>query len=635
MHEDFQGRHYRGRGDATVLQLLDVARRMFEPDPQYENLSMLYTPAWNGLVEGPKWNAWWIQNSYGTTYSALPFLQEPFLTFLQNAQDLWFDQMGDGRRTGGPRGEVAPDGSLCDAARPGWVFYKQGDGRTALHDWGLEFTAAGVVMQAELLLIGREPAAVLRYLPLLERCIAFLDTRCDPATHLFLAGPAANLLAPSYAGIPRGADRYDRGYLAGLSVTYLAALDRLIELEKLAGAVGQAAAYQRQRDAVRRSLPLLCADEGYFVKAVDPQSGEKHGVFGQERFGYFEAAPNHDAVALRVVEDAWARRIHARIAAIPGLRPHGLMITNYPSLDDMYQTSDLFEFGRWVNGGHWSTCEARAILAYYRVGAFGDIWRSLRQLMRFADAFRMDNPLTDFGNDVYFPNDPVHLCYDTLGPFAAAVRGLFEYVYTAEGLTLFPHLPPEIGELQQLDPIRFGPKRLYLSARGAGPVTEVRVNGALWDAFDAVSVWLPFDRTPARADIVILLGDTASGVPRGGRRRAGGAGIAQAAAVPTEFAEAARRLQRVSAQLSANGLNGCYEAAHARLALTAISTLGRRRSLLREGRLAPLAPEVQQAADALYVGAAERLAAGLEQVLGGGRGSESPHAQQVARALDG
>ena len=61
MHEDFQGRHYRGRGDATVLNLLDVARRMFEPDPQYENLSMLYAPAWNGLVEGPKWNAWWIQ----------------------------------------------------------------------------------------------------------------------------------------------------------------------------------------------------------------------------------------------------------------------------------------------------------------------------------------------------------------------------------------------------------------------------------------------------------------------------------------------------------------------------------------------------------------------------------------------
>ena len=63
---------------------------------------MLYTPLWDGLVEGPTWNAWWIQNSYGTTYCALPFYQEPFITFLQNSQDLWFDQMGDGRRAGCP-----------------------------------------------------------------------------------------------------------------------------------------------------------------------------------------------------------------------------------------------------------------------------------------------------------------------------------------------------------------------------------------------------------------------------------------------------------------------------------------------------------------------------------------------------
>jgi hypothetical protein len=43
---------------------------------------MLDTTNWNGLVEGPTWDAWWIQNSYGTTYAALPFLREPFVTFL-------------------------------------------------------------------------------------------------------------------------------------------------------------------------------------------------------------------------------------------------------------------------------------------------------------------------------------------------------------------------------------------------------------------------------------------------------------------------------------------------------------------------------------------------------------------------
>jgi len=70
----FEGRHYSGAGDAEYLELLDIAARMMEPDPEYQNLSMLYTPKWNGFVEGPTWDAWWIQNSYGTTYCALPFL---------------------------------------------------------------------------------------------------------------------------------------------------------------------------------------------------------------------------------------------------------------------------------------------------------------------------------------------------------------------------------------------------------------------------------------------------------------------------------------------------------------------------------------------------------------------------------
>lgn len=168
----FEGKHYRGRGDVEYLQLLDTARRMFEPDPEFQNMSMLYTPLWNGLVEGPTWNMWWIQNSYGTTYSALPFYQEPFVTFLQNSQDLWFNQMGDGRRAGCPGTPadswVAPDGQLCDAAAPGCIIYRQGDGRTAIHDWGLEFTAAGVLMQSELLLISRDPRAIAHYLPLLS-----------------------------------------------------------------------------------------------------------------------------------------------------------------------------------------------------------------------------------------------------------------------------------------------------------------------------------------------------------------------------------------------------------------------------------------------------------------------------------
>jgi hypothetical protein len=202
---------------------------MFEPDPEFQNLSMLYISNWNGFVEGPTWDAWWIQNSYGTTFAALPIMQEPFVTFLQKSQDLWFDQMGDGKRTGAnpPFNWVAPDGCLCDAARPGWIVYRQGDGQIESHDWAMEFTAAGVLLQCELLLISRDTVAIQKYLPKLERSAAFIETRRD-TNNLFLAGTAANLLAPSFAGWKKADGTRGRAYLTGLSVTYIAALNRLI-----------------------------------------------------------------------------------------------------------------------------------------------------------------------------------------------------------------------------------------------------------------------------------------------------------------------------------------------------------------------------------------------------------------------
>ena len=505
--ERFDGRFFGGAGDVEYLRLLDIGRRMFAPDPEFQNVAMLYTPAWNGFVEGPTWGAWWIQNSYGTTYAALPFYTEPYVTFLQNAQDLWFDQMGDGKRAGA-HDWVAPDGALCDAASPGWIVYKQGDGRIDIHDWGMEFTAAGLLMQAELLLISRDVDALAHYLPKLERCANFIETRRDPEKNLFLAGPAGNLLAPSYAGWKRPDGTHDKAYLTGLSITYIAALDRLIELEKLAGNMDKAALYGDRRDRARQGLPNVTTDEGYFIKSLDPD-GTRHGVYGAEKHGYFEASPNHDAIAFRVVDDAQAEQIYAKIAAIPGLRRHTFIIANEPGLDDMYDpgTSWLWKHGTWVNGGHWSTCEGRMVLGYYRLGKYEDARRSMQQLLTFARRFRMDNPLVEFGSKVYQPKQPINLCYDTFAPAAAFVRGLFEYLYRADGLTLIPHVPPGITRLEQRFPIRFGAKKLYLSTVGTGPITGVWVNGDGWPHFDGGSVLLPYEDTPDAAHVQIAFGD--------------------------------------------------------------------------------------------------------------------------------
>ncbi|MFV2068924.1 MAG: hypothetical protein ACC645_18310 [Pirellulales bacterium] len=633
--ERFDGRFYSGRGDTEYLELLDNARRMFGPDPEFQNVPMLYTPAWNGLVEGPTWGAWWVQNSYGPTYCALPFYTEPLTTFLQNAQDLWFDQMGDGV-TPRPHRKfrwVPPDGALCDAASPTMFVAKQGDGRVDIHDWGYEFTAAGLLLQSELLLISRDVDAIGHYLPKLERCARCIEERRDPTLNLFLVGPAANLLAPSYAGWKRPDGTFGRAYLTGLSVTYIAALDRLVELCKLAGQPERAAVHQQHRDSARQALSQLITDEGYFIKSLDPD-GTRHGVYGADRFGYFEASPNHDAIAFGVVDDAQAQKIYHKLASIPGLRPHALIIANYPSLDDLYtKPTGLWRFGHWVNGGHWSTCEARMMMAYARLGQYEDARRSMQQLMTFAHRFRMDNPLVDFGSQVYQPGEPINLCYDAFGPPAALVRGLFEYLYRADGLTLVPHIPPGIVELQQKFPIRFGSKRLYLVVTGRGPISAVLINGKPIERVTPGSVFLPYEATPDVATVEIVRGGTSArgvSLDRVAASAAGSVSLPQE--VPAELKalrDRAARFGRFAVRLDRAGLGATYEAAHARLAARYVSTILARRAMQATGRIRPLSEASQVAADKSYVDTATRLCAGLEQVLAGYAGGKNARERRI------
>ncbi|HWQ52239.1 MAG TPA: hypothetical protein VN442_01055 [Bryobacteraceae bacterium] len=625
----FEGRYFRGAGDVEYLRLLDTARRILSPDPQFQNLAMFYEPRWNGYVEGPTWDAWWIQNSYGPTYCSLPFLEQPYTTFLKNSQDLWWDQMGDGKRIGGPPpfDFIAPDGALCDAARPGMIIYVQGDGRFRKHDWAVEFTAAGIIMQSEMLLIGRDPKAIAHYLPKLERSANFIETRRDPKNNLFLAGPAANLMAPSYAGYRRPDGSYGKAYLAGLSVTYIAALDRLIELQKMAGAAARVKLYTERRDAARSGLPQLMTEEGYFVKSIDPD-GTRHGVYGAAKYGYFEAAPNHDAIAFRVVDDAQAEKIYNKMASLPGLRPHDLILTNYPSLDDMYEDKYGFTWGRWVNGAHWSTCEARMMMGYSRLGKFEDARKSMKRILALFEQFRIDNPLPEFGSALYQPDVPINTVYDTLGVPAAFLRGLFEYVYRADGLTVLPHIPPGITELEQEFPVKFGRAKLYLATYGTGPVTGVVVNGRPWKSFDKVSVTFPAASLPAEVHVAILLGGASAPAAQPQRKQQK---KEQPPATPA-FAALDARAATVAAfreRLAAAGLGSSYEAAHAQLGIDMVRTAHQRAQLLAAGKLKLLPQRSQAAADQLYIDTANKLFDGLETVLAGYANSTDPAHRKI------
>lgn len=64
------------------------------------------------------------------------------------------------------------------------------------------------------------------------------------------------------------------------------------------------------------------------ARSRDPD-GTLHGVLGQKKYGYFEASPNHDAIALRIVDDADAEKIMVQTDELGAkIRPNTFMIPN-------------------------------------------------------------------------------------------------------------------------------------------------------------------------------------------------------------------------------------------------------------------------------------------------------------------
>jgi len=524
----YEGLFCSGSGDIDYLHLIDESFAFFHPNPVVPNLTMVYRPDWDTFTEGAGWGAWWIQNSYGFSYAATPFLQEPWISLLQRSWDLFWDNQGDGKRRGMWGGDtprilsqlVGPDGCLGDAAAPGQIAYRQGDGDVNAHDWFYEATAAAVVMQAEILLASRDLNAIGYYLPKMERSCDFIEKTRDPANNLLLVGPACNLLAPSYGGVKQPDGTFGKGYLSGLSITYLAALDRMAELYRLTGNNEKLADYGNRQKITRESLPQLMTPEGYFVKSIEP-GGIKHGVPGQEQFGYLEGVANADAVALRVVDDQTAEKIYKQISAFPEIRPFDFLLTNAPGLDDTYANwgsatgpglRGFWTFGQWVNGGVWGTVEGRAILMYYRLGKFEDIRRSATRAMKWAKDFRMDAPWSQRGENTSNPwSDTgrnrvggVAVMIDNFAIPAATIRGLFDYDYRADKLILRPHIPGSITQYTQKEPVRFGEKKLYISCNNGGPkVKSVKVNGKAIKNSTPDEVVLLYSEIPANAKIDI------------------------------------------------------------------------------------------------------------------------------------
>jgi hypothetical protein len=289
------------------------------------------------------------------------------------------------------------------------------------------------------------------------------------------------------------------------------------------------------------------------------------------------------------------------------------------------QPAGLWEYGRWVNGGHWSTCEARMILAYCRLGKFDDVTRSMQQLMKFARAFRMDNPLVNFGDDVYQPQQPINITYDAFGPPAATIRGLFEYLYKSDRLILVPHIPPKITQLEQRDPIRFGTKKIYLSTAGSGHIARVTINGNVWTAFTPTEITLPYDPLPAEAKVAITLGYPDTPATEMNLLKA-----EEESPLPKEVDARALGLRQFRQALKKLEIDAAYESEHARLAEQAFAVIPLRNKLLAEKQLEPLPEPAAMAAEKLYAETAEKLYAGLNAEMAKYAASADAWQRQIA-----
>lgn len=660
----FSGTWVEGVGDVRMLDAINAAFESTRPSPHMANLSLLYKRDWNGYVEGPVWPCWWIQNTFGATYSMMPFLgEEPYASWIGNSQAMWFDLMGNNKRKDG-RGLVGPDGCLCDAAfqwlnggsKNGFgdprleggavgqeldgkissegVWFNQGDGAID-GDWFIGTTVAGLLLEADRLLVRHDADAAKVRLAQLKRVAAFLDTRRDPEVNLLYCGKGANLLAPSYA--PRKKDgTIGQGYLAELSVNYVAALERLAEVCVLCNQPDEAGQYRITAEKVRQALPRLMTPQGYFIRGEDI-AGTRRGVFGAQKHGYFEAQPNHYAGAFRVVDDETNRKIirfmldSVKGSAEPGsLVPHGLIIPNYPGYDDHAGEGDM-TFGTWCNGGGWPAHQGTMGIASFRAGEFSHpfgAWAAIRPMM---EAFRAETPLRLWGALPWKGTlkQPYNMVYDCWGAPGGLLRSLFEYEYTATGVRLWPHIPPGITSLIQKLPATFGKTRIFIAATGEGKPVKAIVDGVSLSMEADGSVFIPLDGSPGNVTVEFLLGDAASKrikpdnrktlIPRVGDKYFWSlASQVDSMSNTDEFAATGAFLL----SMEKAGLGESFEAGQARVVIEVLNALHERHRLAASGllqipQLEEIPPAKADAVEELYARQARFILGGLQDHLQG------------------
>jgi len=140
---------------------------------------------------------------------------------------------------------------------------------------------------------------------------------------------------------------------------------------------------------------------------------------GAERHGYFESNPNHDALALNVLDRLNAGKIYSMMKSVEGL------------FNKYGQVRCVIE-------------PLKRHIELYEKGYFYDVMNGDGDTTPYSDGEKNDIPMLDF--------------FEVPG---AGLRGLFECRYLSDRLLIYPHIYPAIEFYEQIQPLRYGQENIY------------------------------------------------------------------------------------------------------------------------------------------------------------------------------
>ena len=198
---------------------------------------------------------------FGPSYAMMPFLGEPYATWIEHSQGIWFRLMGDGHRedrrvcrdrmaacatrrlscsTAARNSDSATSANMAAASLSNGTekstskdFYRQGDGDVARYDWFIGATAGGLILESERLLVRHDAAAAQRngFRTGARRRISRFAPRPRDAVAQRRAWRRICSRRLTPARQPDG--RIGQAYLTELSVNYVAGLERLAEVSSV------------------------------------------------------------------------------------------------------------------------------------------------------------------------------------------------------------------------------------------------------------------------------------------------------------------------------------------------------------------------------------------------------------------